>query len=851
MPDELAQAVAAADRVFDDPDTPSHFRPTTFDAAKAAVEQLGARLAGLPGTARLLVDRARQGGEMLSSDRLQGLSEIAQNAEDVDATRLNFRLSGSELTATHNGRPVTLGNVWALSLPWMTTKTSESESIGKFGIGLSTLRTISPTLDVYCWPYAFRIDGSDLTALDLVEDVEALIGDGSSTSLRLSLDPGVLDADAIVRWLEHWGDSALLFCQSLSEVSFETPEGILKTLRLKWSNAKPIEVAHLGDSTIRATTSIATAQNDQSWMRCTADIATPKDLTRQHKETGTTTPVGVAVPLNDERGGRIHAGFPLADIDVPVAANAQFDATTGRQGLLDNDWNSVLIDLVANLWEEVILELFRTKPRVAWRLVPLPSDPDAEPSDALDRALLHRSRTVLPERVVFDTEGDHLPLSTTAHEVALLEGVLTEPQIAALAKTDAALPLDVRDNAGRWRQVLDDWRSAGADLPDPVIVADALPLLEKRIEVSQAVAIASAAIKDDLETELLSRTWLSDDQGEQFKPPTSPSIWTFTTGTDQWPLDLGLARRLHPDTLDQGEATERVLALLRRHGALIDRVDPGAYLKRLATAGEEGLRMTAPLSDSQLLSIRDALENFPLQQQQNLGPGIGQAILIEAFEFTVDGKRTPLSASPSEVYLPKSIDKEQDSFAVSAGATPGILWAAPRYSKVLRSPQGRAGIGAQKFLRILGAETAPRVVPHPDLERRYDNDYRLGLPKYVSGGPNARSEFLTAAQAQYTLEDYDSPDLEAVLESIAADRRARQRRTRASALVSSLGRAWERISNKTEVNAADTYYGWQVKTPAPAFWVWRARTVEWLDNIKAVPSAPNKLWLRTDRKSVV
>jgi hypothetical protein len=216
--------------------------------------------------------------------------------------------------------------------------------------------------------------------------------------------------------------------------------------------------------------------------------------------------------------------------------------------------------------------------------------------------------------------------------------------------------------------------------------------------------------------------------------------------------------------------------------------------------------MTTVLSDAQLVSIRDALEALPATEQQRLGPGIGRAVLIEAFEYGPRGTRLSASASPSDIYLPRAIDKEPDTFAVAAGTTPGILWAAPKYANVLRSPHGRVGLGAQKFLRTLGAETAPRLIPHPEQLQRYGNDRRLGLHRYIAGGPPARSEFLAAIEAKYTLEDYDSPDLEAVLRHIASDRQAKSRRSRAAAIVSTLGRAWERLGDRAEVTAADDYY---------------------------------------------
>ena len=62
LEDEIVQAVDAANVVFDDPEAPLPYEPASLAAAETAVGQLAQRLASLPGTVRLLVDRARQGG---------------------------------------------------------------------------------------------------------------------------------------------------------------------------------------------------------------------------------------------------------------------------------------------------------------------------------------------------------------------------------------------------------------------------------------------------------------------------------------------------------------------------------------------------------------------------------------------------------------------------------------------------------------------------------------------------------------------------------------------------------------------------------------------------------------------
>ena len=77
-----------------------------------------------------------------------------------------------------------------------------------------------------------------------------------------------------------------------------------------------------------------------------------------------------------------------------------------------------------------------------------------------------------------------------------------------------------------------------------------------------------------------------------------------------------------------------------------------------------------------------------------------------------------------------------------------------------------------------------------------------------------------------TLEDYDSPDLLAVITDISRERRSRRRRERAGALLAAQGRAWDRrLSEFAEVDAADDHYGWVLKGRIRAFWLAQAADV--------------------------
>ena len=99
--------------------------------------------------------------------------------------------------------------------------------------------------------------------------------------------------------------------------------------------------------------------------------------------------------------------------------------------------------------------------------------------------------------------------------------------------------------------------------------------------------------------------------------------------------------------------------------------------------------------------------------------------------------------------------------------------------------------------------------------------------------------------ATYTLDDLDSPDLRAVVLNIAKVRNAAPRRDRASALLGSLGRAWDRLAASAEVIAAQDFHSWEAKGATRAVWLWSVGAVAWLDDTDGDPHAPLDLRLRT------
>ena len=113
----------------------------------------------------------------------------------------------------------------------------------------------------------------------------------------------------------------------------------------------------------------------------------------------------------------------------------------------------------------------------------------------------------------------------------------------------------------------------------------------------------------------------------------------------------------------------------------------------------------------------------------------------------------------------------------------------------------------------------------------------------MSGSPAERD---AKRGATYTLQDYISPDLEAVAEDIASEPRKGQRRKRAAALLATLGRAWERnLTDFAEVESAYDRFQWQSRGQINAYWLWQVGDIAWLDDESGTPRRPVELRTRT------
>ncbi|MUN62872.1 hypothetical protein GMA12_06910 [Kocuria sediminis] len=855
--DAVEADVAAREVVHHDPDAPWGRIPipADADAAAASLSALAAEFLKLPPSIRGALGRATSNAAQLSDDRLQGLAELLQNADDEGADTAFLFVDDDRLLFGHNGSDFTLPDVWGLTIPWLSEKTGQAEKLGRFGIGLKTLQALSETLEAHNSHFHLSLGRSTLQPAS----PDPGWPNHPATATTVFVVPfqhGATTQEEVAEWIQSWGDAGLLFLRSLSSVTLLDADGAaVARLVVQRGGAEMVSLA--GGEVKRSTVS---TEDGRTWLHYVRDAQSPAGQ-RAGKSHRDTTPVAVAFPRFGAETGHVHVGLPVRSVGLPFRIAGQFDPLANRRDVAVSQWNLDLVGLVADLWLDATLDLFQVDARTAWAAVPLDAEYAANPlagqlHEALSRTLMQQSRCALADalRLVGRAGGMH-SLADLAFETPDLTDILTDDDIRDLAGAADVVTEGNRSDNDRWRQVISELASLGAKTPAVIDAQSALPLLNEKQRTVEFVADLTAAVvaaftrKDDeanidLEAELAASRCLVLVDGSRHSPkmatdlrvllpPEASELWS-TLGMG---VQLDRAYTERPGWPDVARWLHGKIALRRT-------ATDGDALRALAAAGRGDIELVEPLTDHQADALRSALESVDEPERSSLGVGIGRAIRLEATVYETNGQRTQVFARPADSYL---IEKEKNSWSNAAKKTPGLVWLHRRYSEALRAPAGRAGIGPQKLFRLLGAEVMPRLRTFPDNGTYYKQyaHYESGLWKRAPGSPPRRMKQMEEVGAQCTLKDLAAPDLKSVIADIASEKNGQQRRQRANALVGCLTRNWERLEPHTRVVAANPDNGWRRRGEVDAWWISQAASVAWLGNGRGRPAAPGQLRLKT------
>lgn len=837
------QAEAVAEAVYGEQE-PLGVLPADEQAATRAIAHLAGLLDGISPLVRRGLVGAEQSAAQLSADRLQGLIEIIQNADDLGATQVRFQLAPRgrqgqvDLLAAHDGAPVRLPDVMGMAVPWLSLKAQDAAATGRFGIGLMTLRSLGPDLHVHSGHLHFGLRAVTLTPLTPREPPAALAMP-DATLMVAPVQAARVSQDDITSWFRGWDDASLLFLRHVRRVLLFDGHG-QEAVRLELF---PEPEERLPDGGLARREVVA--GDGRRWTVYRTEMPVPEGERRFNKAAAETTSLAVALPQGHEDGGWLHAGLPVRAVDLPFRVAGQFDPLTNRRDIADLPWNAWLLGAVGSLWADAALHQSAQSPSATWSLVPDPAvaeEPgwlEGDVGQTLQEALRSGVRS-FGARYTLQVDGQRLGLADLAVEEPALTGVLSPADVAAIAGTQSALPGRVRDTGGRWRQVLALVRDVGGPSPQHVAVGDALRLVEDdERELAFRISLTAVGVASGEDVRLSSLRCVVGADGVATRPPAVASPDVLVDGDVDTLFDaLALGRRLHPQYATS-QAGQAVREWLTHEGALLPSPTVEQLLQRLAAFGDSDNRVAVALDDDRLRALRDAFEALSASQREALGPGVGRAVLVDAVRYGDDGKPRRLAASPAEAYV---IEHDVDSWHVAAARTPGLTWLDRRHVETLRRARGETGLGAHRLFSLLGAQRAPRLTSHPLAWQRFKNR-PLGVR--LSHGTERRRRTLLDRGATHTLHDHVSPDLQAVLSDLARDKDSTRRRKRANAVIATLARAWPSYGDMTVAEAVDDSGMWIVKGEIPASWLFDASTIAWMPNGSGTACAPESLLQRT------
>ncbi len=843
--DEVAAGRAAADKLANDWDNRDWIpaAPTTT-WARAAVDRLGEIIATTPSILRASIKGAGKGASTLSPRPFQGIIECLQNADDLGASRLCIvyrSIPRPELLIVHNGSPVTLANVGAMLLPWLSTKDDDPEASGRFGIGQRTLGSLGGPIAIHASPFHFIMGDYGPETCEPEVEVAGVYSETDRDTMILVPLFSTVTGESVAEAIRELGVDALVFMKSIRSIQFchlDDPSENLDFAVDVISLGERL-ISFGGDDTSVELAEVQTVTSDdaaevRTYRRYMTRRTVKPSERRSNKATGDTTPIGICVPMNGQRSLCLYDRMPLPMFTgLPIGLNAQFDPDSARSTLQPTKWNEARFADLGKLVVWAALEAFAENTALGWSHVPL--EAEVEQGDGWTKSrimdLVATCHKELIEQLEVNTPVGSILVPDLAYEEVDLEPLLTEQDIERLRPDSAAMHLAGRDSEGRWRLVLDELGQS-----DVVGFVEALEILDGDTERSPDwfIAFASLAEKNKMTRQFVTRASILLEDKTVTACPLKSDTWVLVKRASPEALAtrLGLARTIHSAYLEPESSASAFVSKLESFGALFDNRDTNAdvfaILGRAPSIGAE-TKATVRLEDEELLELRNAWAELTRDQRSALGPRIARCIELMAVWYDASGRRQKGWARPVEMYLPAAIDREVDSFAKAAGRAVGLKWADPGYAKLLKRRSGRSAIGAQRLLAAWGVGREPRLIMPSDERVLWTRDTTPASPLSAMQTADQLHAIRSGRSYTHLIDDHWSPDAEAVAADIAKAP-VKSRRRRAIAFLATLSRGWDRrYSEVATTFPAYAYNGyWHRGEEVRATWLARLADIKWM-----------------------
>lgn len=310
-------------------------------------------------------------------DKNHFIYELLQNAEDAGASNVRFEVLSDKLVFAHNGNePFSIKHIDAITNISLSTKLDEDSKAGKFGIGFKSVFAFTETPYIYTDDICFKI-----TDMFLPEEIPQKATNGE-TIFEFPFDNDKLPATSAVEKIEAGlrdiNATTLLFLTNIREIIYTLSSGKSGIIEAK-HDIKTEQTDKIGKYVFSEFVHCSSAfddgkvDEDTDWLRFNRRVAiqTENGKTKTHW-------VNIAFPIksdNSHQGytfstlakdssqnspqGKVSIFFiaPNAKSNLQFHINAPFGCPPSRDSISDTPDNDKLINEIASLVREVIINL--------------------------------------------------------------------------------------------------------------------------------------------------------------------------------------------------------------------------------------------------------------------------------------------------------------------------------------------------------------------------------------------------------------------------------------------------------------------------------------------------------------
>ena len=286
----------------------------------------------------------------LYPDKAHFIFELLQNAEDMNATEVNFSLYNDRLVFMHNGnkRAFTLADVEAITNISKGTKKDDPTTIGQFGVGFKAVYAYTSTPEIYSEEHSFKI--VDM----LIPEDEGVIHQELNGQTKFVFPfnnadkPKEKAVEEITEGLCSLDETAILFLNHISTINYTLPDGKCGYIKVNDSV-----------SSVKFISSILVKKVDDDavisyWSKFNGHC--PIVINGKVKDNA----VSIAYRMKRDNVGKISVDsnligkvcifFPTDQkSDLCFHINAPFASTVARDNIRYCDENDKLIEALANL----------------------------------------------------------------------------------------------------------------------------------------------------------------------------------------------------------------------------------------------------------------------------------------------------------------------------------------------------------------------------------------------------------------------------------------------------------------------------------------------------------------------